>query len=249
MKSLLKGIVVLATLALVGCATSPARERVLVSGATGKTGRLVVTELLARGYPVRALARDAQAARRVLPAEVEVVAGNLRDRESLTLAMRGVRRVISAAGAGTLDENDPNGPRAVDFEGTRNLVEAARAERVAQFVLISSQNVTAPDRYGFVAMRPLLRWKFQGEQALRTSGLRYTIVRPGQLLDGPGGEQLRFAQGDALKGPIDRADLARVCVAALGRDAALERTFEIVSSKTPGENDWTALFGALAADR
>ncbi|MFO1425737.1 MAG: SDR family oxidoreductase [Steroidobacteraceae bacterium] len=224
-------------------------ELVLVTGATGKTGRLVVAQLQQRGYRVRAMSRDVERARIALGANVEVVAADLREPATLAAAVRGVRRIVSTAGAGTLDENDPNGPRVVDYEGVRHLVEAARAAHVRQVVLISTQFATMPDAYGFAPMRPLLGWKFKGEQALRASGLDYTIVRPGQLLDGPGGVvRLRFGKGDVLRGPISRADLATVCVEALGRKAARRRTFEVAATPDAGANDFGALYGALAPD-
>ncbi len=248
MTNMFRAGLILACLALTACATVPAREPVLVAGATGKTGKLIVAELLERGYPVRVLARDPVAARGMLPPQVEVATADLQDRAALADALRGVRRVISAAGAATLDENAPNGPRVVDFEGVRNLVDAARSAKVARFVLISSQNVTAPERYGFAVMRPLLKWKLRGEDALRRSDLAYTIVRPGQLLDGPGGALLQFSQGDTLKGPIDRTDLARACVEALARGVPANATFELVGSKAAGRNDWRALFGSLRPD-
>jgi uncharacterized protein YbjT (DUF2867 family) len=225
------------------------RERVLVTGATGGTGRRIVAALLQRGYRVRAISRDPSRAGGVLGPDVEILQADLRERASLDAAVRGMSRIVSAAGAGTLDEADPNGPRAVDFEGLRNLVEAARGAKIRQFVLVSSQNVSDPDRYGMLPMRPLLRWKLRGEDALRSSGLVYTIVRPGQLLDGDGGsEALAFAQGDTLKGAMTRGDLARVCVEALGRDAAFMRTFEVASRKLPSQNDFDALFGSLHAN-
>ncbi|MFE7766334.1 SDR family oxidoreductase [Streptomyces sp. NPDC057438] len=63
-------------------------QRILVTGATGTVGRQVVTELLARGHAVRALTRDAS--RAALPAEVEVVQGDLAEPDSLVPALDGV---------------------------------------------------------------------------------------------------------------------------------------------------------------
>jgi uncharacterized protein YbjT (DUF2867 family) len=95
----------------------------------------------------------------------------------------------------------------------------------------------------------VLDWKFRGEEALRASGVPYTIVRPGGLTDEPGGRRsVVFRQGDEGAGTIPRADVARVCVAALGSVAALNKTFEISSGDTPPSGELADAFIALAGD-
>ncbi|MCS6946060.1 MAG: NAD(P)H-binding protein, partial [Steroidobacteraceae bacterium] len=73
---------------------------VLVAGASGRTGRLVVNELVKRGYRVRALVRSADKARGLFDPSVEITVGDVRDIDSLRPAMRGARYVISTVGAG-----------------------------------------------------------------------------------------------------------------------------------------------------
>ena len=95
----------------------------------------------------------------------------------------------------------------------------------------------------------VLLWKAKGEAAVRASGVPYTIVRPGGLTDKPGGQSgVRLEQGDRGTGLIPRADVARVCVAALQSPEARNRTFEVYSAQTPPDVDWNAVFGKLAAD-
>ena len=105
----------------------PAPDRkplVLVAGATGKTGSIVVAELQARGFPVRAFVRDAAKAAERLGSEVEAVVGDLKDMASIVAALDGVGAVINAAGSGVAAPAN-NTPEKVDFEGARNLAEAA----------------------------------------------------------------------------------------------------------------------------
>ena len=72
--------------------------------------------------------------------------------------------------------------------------------------------------------------KFKGEEALRASGLEYTVVRPGGLKDLPAGQsKLVIAQGDKGAGAVSRADVAAVSVAALKEKNAKNATFELVS--------------------
>ena len=249
-------VLLAAVLLVAGCAngagaaadTQPGKGALtLVAGATGGTGRALVRNLQAQGYRVRALVRDADQAQQVLGDDVDFRAGDVRDIETLRPAMEGVEFVISAIGA---SQSDPdNGPEAVDYGGVKNLIDAAKEAKVKQFVLISSAGATQEDHYLNKMFKNVLRWKFKGEEALRNSGLNYTVVRPGGLVNIPGGEErLVFAQGDTTAGRISREDVALICVRALQIPAARNRTFETYSSEEPGNNNWAALFSALQPD-
>ena len=226
-----------------------ARPLVLVAGATGRTGSLVVAELQAQGYPVRAFVRDTAKAAERLGAEVEAVAGDLKDPDSIAAAMDGVGAVINAAGAtgGGAD----NTPEKVDFEGARNLAEAAAAAGVGQYVLVSSRGATHEDHYLNRMFNNVLIWKRRGEEAVAASGVPYTIVRPGGLGDAPGGDQtIIFEQGDSRTENIwiTRADVARVCVAALANEDARNKVFEIHAEDGEPQSGFAAEFASLSGD-
>lgn len=225
-------------------------DLVVVAGATGRTGKEVVAELVKRDYRVRALVRDAAKAQGTFPAGVEVVVGDVRDEDSLRKAFKGARYVISAVGA----SGGPNaaadaGPEQIDNLGVARMAQVAKKARVKQLVLVSSAAVTHAENYPMAFMRPILAAKFKGENALRASGVPYTIIRPGGLLDEPGGRKaVQFAQGDKTTGRIPRADVALVSVEALGRKSALRKTFEILSGDGALPQDFERAFAALAAD-
>ncbi len=263
LQRLLTALTAVSALALAACATTSENSApaaagqapqakakptlVLVAGATGGTGRALVSNLLAEGYAVRAFVRDAAKARVVLGDDVGYMEGDVRDIATIRPAMAGVTYAISAIGAGRGDPE--NGPEAVDFGGVANLANAAAGAGVQQFVLVSSSGVTQEDHFLNKVMDNVLLWKFKGEEVLRNAGVPYTIVRPGGLVNKPGGsEALVFAQGDTTAGRINREDVALICIAALGNSAAINKTFETYSSEQPGDNDWDAMFGALAAD-
>ncbi|MEQ1801213.1 MAG: SDR family oxidoreductase [Gammaproteobacteria bacterium] len=240
---------VMAAAMLAGSGQAAAADLVLVAGATGGTGQQVVRELAASGYRVRALVRDAAGARAVLGDSVEYATGDVRDRPTIDAAMRGARYAISAIGS---TRQDPaNGPEFVDFQGIRNLAEAAAAAKLDQLVVVSSAGVTQEDHPLNRMFGNVLIWKGRGEDAVRASGVPYTIVRPGGLTNKAGGESgVRLEQGDRGTGFIPRADVARVCVAALKSPAARNRTFELYSAPSAGpDTDWDAAFGKLAADQ
>lgn len=224
-------------------------KKVLVAGATGQTGQLIVSELLASGYEVRALVRDTAKARKVLGDKVELVQGDVKDPATLTAAFAGTDAVISAVGA--RGAKGPDRPEAIDYEGVKNLVDAAAGARSRQFVLVSSRSVTQPDNPLNKLFGNVLIWKLKGEDALRASGVPYTVIRPGGLTNGPGGDKdVVFEQGDTVRAQttITRADVARICVQALRYPEARNRTFETSAAPGAPVTDWRAKFAALRPD-
>lgn len=226
----------------------PQKPLVLVAGATGGTGSLVVAELQQQGYPVRAFVRNTAKAVERLGEDVEAVAGDLKDPASIAAALDGVAVVINAAGAGA-GGGEGNTPEKVDFEGARNLAEAAAEAGVGHYVLVSSRGVTDENHYLNQMFDNVLTWKLRGEEAVAACGVPYTIVRPGGLSDDPGGSQkIVFEQGDRRSQGISitRADVARVCVAALQHEEARNKVFEIHAEDGETQADFAADFAALA---
>ncbi|MEZ5565534.1 MAG: SDR family oxidoreductase [Gammaproteobacteria bacterium] len=245
---LLAGIL-LAAACVAGNAADHARGSVLVAGATGQTGRLIVAGLMAEGYTVRALVRDEATARELLGDRVKLFQGDVKEPASLTTAFAGADAVISAIGAKAA--KGPDRPELIDFQGVKNLADAAAAAGARQFVLVSSRSVTHTDNPLNKMFGNVLIWKLKGENAVRTSGVPYTIVRPGGLINDAGAaKNIKFEQGDVDTGStrIARADLARVCIASLGYPEARNRTFEISTADGPAANNWRTKFAALKAD-
>ncbi|GIL91423.1 hypothetical protein Vretimale_17816 [Volvox reticuliferus] len=124
------------------------------------------------------------------------------------------------------------------------------ADLPPRFVHVSSAGVTRPNRPGInVDQEPpavrlndtlggILTWKLAGEDALRASGVPYSIIRPTALTEEPGGMPIELDQGDTVKGKISREDIADLCVALLSCSAARNITFE-VSSRVPFSQAWT----------
>jgi len=226
---------------------------VLVIGATGRTGAPILAAL-GDDYRIRALVRDVDRARAKLPANVTLFGGDVRQPETLTSAFEGAQFVVSAVGArfvGQGDLDDPmNTAEFVDYEGVKHLAEASHAAGVKHFVLISAMGVTDPE-HPLNRFNNIMTWKLKGENALRASGVPYTIVRPGGLSDEPGGTLgTLVAQGDDQgPGQTNRIDVARICVRALTDPAARNVTLEIVKDASqpvvPPDGD---VFSGLKAD-
>jgi uncharacterized protein YbjT (DUF2867 family) len=225
-----------------------AKPLVLVAGASGATGKHIVAALVKDGYRVRGLSRDPVKAAKAGGPKIEWLKGDVRDAASLPAAVKGVSAVMCAVGA--REPQGDNNPEKVDFEGVRNLIDAAKAAGVAHFVLESSCNVTIPDHTFNKIFNGLLLWKMKAEDHLRASGLMFTIVRPPQLLDEPGGTKgIRIQQGDVGgPGQIARADVAAVMVAALAETAMHNTTFEVFSAPSLPVDGWRKSLYVLKPD-
>lgn len=251
-----RSLLLLATLALAGCAGSAGRDpgTVLVAGGSGRTGRVVLAELRARGLPFRATTRNLVDARQRLGAAaegVEWIEADLRDPAAARAAVRGVDYVISVIG--TRELAGDNSAEFVDYGAVRNLVDAARAAGVRHMVLLTAIGVTDRNSPANKLFKGALEWRYKGEQHLRASGVPYTIVRPGGLIDDPAGQRgLRIAQGDDwksfLRTTLSRADLAGVLVAALREPGARNATFEIANDPTLPAGAWRDSLARLRPD-
>jgi uncharacterized protein YbjT (DUF2867 family) len=148
---------------------------ILLAGGTGRLGKVLVPILTAQGLPVKVLTRNPSAARH-LPRQVQVVPGDLRDAEAVQAAMTGVTTVVSAVQAGFGATGGSN-PTTVDWQGNQNLIQAAKADAVQHFVLVSI--IDASPEHPL----PLWRMKYAAEQELRTSGLTWTVIRGAAFME------------------------------------------------------------------
>ncbi|MCH9699130.1 MAG: SDR family oxidoreductase [Gammaproteobacteria bacterium] len=263
MRVILYGMVFLLTL-VTGCANTASKQThvtdasqgsqgvVLVAGATGRTGRLIVNALLQQGHSVRAFVRNPDKAANLFGDRVEIATGDVKDKASINKAMHGVQWVFSAIGSS--GSKDPsNYPQYVDFEGTRNLAEAAAEAKVKQFIMVSSRSAGKKDHMLNKRFHNVLIWKLKGENALRGSGVPYTIVRPGGLRDQPGGQHKLVAfspeHGQSKLRMVSRTDVAAVCVAALNNADAFNKTIALVSDPDLPAQPVDTIFKSIPVDQ
>ena len=218
--------------------------KAFVAGATGETGRRIVTELLKRNIPVRALVRNLEAAKDILPAAAELVLGDVLQKDSLSEAIGDSTVVLCATGA--RPSFDPTGPYLVDCEGTKNLVDVAKAKGIEHFVLVSSLCVSQ-------FFHPLnlfwliLVWKKQAEEYLQKSGLIYTIVRPGGLKNEDNSDPIVMSAADTLfEGSIPRTKVAQVSVEALSQAEAQNKIVEVVAKPDASDGTFQDLFASVS---
>ena len=221
---------------------------VLCVGATGSVGRHVVEEALRRGHAVRALVRS-RARAAGLPAQAQIVVGELTQPDTLAQAVAGVDAIVFTHGSngGKADT------RAIDYGGVRNILFALGGRKV-HIALMTAIGVT--DRASAYNRRTEAHdWKRRSERLVRASGNAYTIVRPGWFdCHAPDQHRLVMLQGDTRHagdpsdGVVARQQIAQVLVASLTSDAARHKTFELVAERGAASTDLDVLFARLEAD-
>lgn len=204
--------------------------RVLLIGATGPTGREVLSAAQRAGISMRALVRDPTRLPQVQRCGAEVVQGDVLDIASLRTALKGVWAVVSALGT-------PLQIKRVTLlsEGTKNLLHAMADTGVQRLLCITGMGAgDSRGHGGFFYDRILLPAllgriyadKDRQEALVRASTLDWLLVRPAFLTDEPAHGRYRaitrFAPGERLT-RIARADVAQFLVGEL-RAPSLHRT-------------------------
>jgi uncharacterized protein YbjT (DUF2867 family) len=202
---------------------------VVIAGGHGQIALRLARLLTVRGERVRALIRNLDQASDVEAAGAEAVLADLEQEQDLSGAVRDADAVVFAAGAGP--GSGPERKRTVDLGGALKLIDAAHATGVRRYVMVSAIGARDPAA-GSEAMRPYLDAKAEADAALASSGLDFTIVRPGRLTDDRG--TARVQVGERLeRGDITRDDVAAVIVAVLDEPRTVGLTFDVVQGETP----------------
>ena len=227
---------------------------VLVIGATRGTGKAIVVRLLRDGVAVRALARNAMAARTALSPSVEIVEGDVTKVETLHAALTGAAHVIFTAGV-TKRPASERSIIAVEYHGVMSTLATAKATRFAgRFLYMTAIGVTrhSIESIGLNLIKGnTLKWRRRAEEEIRRSGVNYTIVRCGVLTSDDGNHAVELSQHDhrmSVFRRISRDTAAEVFVEALRRSAAQRTTFEASWSNRKESEPWDVLFRRLQPD-
>jgi nucleoside-diphosphate-sugar epimerase len=206
---------------------------VAIAGGRGKIAMLLANELLQNGHTVSGLIRNPDQRRDLEEVGVKPVVCDLEGDDDVAAAVRGSDAVVFAAGAGP--GSGAERKRTMDLGGAVKLIDAAKAEGISRYLIVSSIGAGNPPAEGGDVFGEYLRAKGAADDALANSGLDYTIVRPGHLTDEP--PTGRVALGDDVDGgEIPRADVAAVLAASLTADNTIGKTFGLVSGDRPIED-------------
>eukprot|EP00899_Mesostigma_viride_P025324 jgi/Mesvir1/5977/Mv00731-RA.1 len=227
---------------------------VVVVGATGGVGQLVVSALLREGYTVRAFVRNAQRAAASLSGaragKLELFEGDLRNAASIEKSgvLKGAGAVICCTGTTAFPSarwKDGNGPENTDLVGPINLMKATPKD-LKRFIFITSVGVERYNSLPFSILNAfgVLKYKKMSEEFLQGCGLRYTIIRPSRLTDGPytsydlntllqatsgSRQKVELVHGDTLVGEASRIAVAEACVQALSLPVTVNQLYSLGS--------------------
>jgi uncharacterized protein YbjT (DUF2867 family) len=203
----------------------------LVFGATGKTGRLVVERALTKGHAVTVLVRDPL---RFTRPNVRVFTGNATNPTDVRAAMQGQQAVIETIGGTT-----PYKTTHLETDAINAIIAAMHEERVQRLISISMMGIgnsraQAPFWYKHLLMPTFLRGSTQDkthkEAAILASGIDYVIARPPILKDSSALGHVRILGPGAIGHTITRADLANFLVDQLETDTNLDCAVTVVNN-------------------
>ena len=202
---------------------------VLVAGGHGQVALRLLRLLAREGDRGRGIIRDPGQAADLEAAGAEAVLCDL-ERDDPRPHLGAADAIVFAAGAGP--GSGPERKRTVDLGAAVKLIDAARELGVPRYVMVSSIGAADPES-GSEAMRPYLRAKHEADEALRASGLDWTIVRPGRLTDAPGAGTVDAARSLGRSGEITRDDTALVLLETLRQPATIGVAFDVLVGTTP----------------
>ena len=207
---------------------SPAPS-IFLAGASRGVGREIARQLSTQGEGVTVLLRS-EVDRPALEAMgMTVVLGDAMNFEAMAQAMgtdAPPSIVITTIGGKPVQGKRP------DYMANRNLIDVAIEAKVQQFILVSS--IGTGDSQGAIPPRaletlgPVLAEKYKAEQHLQTSGLTYTIIRPGGLVSEPATGRGVLTTDPRISGTIHRADVAQLVCQCIGAERAQNQVFSAV---------------------
>jgi uncharacterized protein YbjT (DUF2867 family) len=202
---------------------------VLVVGATGKTGKLVVELLLEEDHYVVAMVRDKGQLTEMNKMGAKPILSDLEF--DVGFAVEGMDAVIFAAGSGP--GTGPDKTRAVDQDGAIKLIEACEKNGVERFIMLSAKGVDKPEE-GPEKLKTYLHAKKNADDRLIKSNINYTIIRAAPLNDKE--EKGTVTVGKNLEnsvGDISRIDIARIIANSLENPNTYRKVIEVVGGVQP----------------
>jgi uncharacterized protein YbjT (DUF2867 family) len=228
----------------------------LVIGGTRGTGLLIVRLLSSARAPVRVLARNPADAARRLPPGVEMIEGDITKEETLAAAVGGTSHIVLTAGVRGGYPATEALVRSTEYDGVLNVLAAARSTGfTGRLLYMTSIGVTIPTISATLLnlwKGNTLKWRGQSERHIRASGIDYTVIRAGVLLNREGRRQGVNVVQEPLplswRYRIARADVADAFVVSLDHPRASRATFDIVWGRESPREGWHARLDLLRPD-
>lgn len=203
--------------------------KIVVFGASGKTGILIVYQALNQGHEVTAFARQPTKVT-IQHKNLRVIRGDILDQEKVQLAVNGQEAVLCALGA------DKNKPGTLLSDGTRNILQAMKSAGVTRLICMSSAGILGNDGgfwFGKIFMPLFLRHIFEDKKrqvkVIEESRADWVIIRPTGLTDAPKTNTYKINTGVPTSRSIPRADVADFMLKLL-TEKKYDKTLPAISS-------------------
>ncbi|MFJ3381862.1 NAD(P)H-binding protein [Curtobacterium sp. NPDC090217] len=214
--------------------------KIAIAGGHGQIALLLARLITEAGHEAIGIVRNPAHVSDVEQTGAAAIVADLEqlDDDQLALRLRGVDAVVFAAGAGP--GSGAERKLSVDRDAAALLADAAERAGINRYVMVSAmaadtydpELAVVPAKDDAAVFQVYLRAKAEADADLRARSMRWTIVRPGGLLDTP--PQGTIAVGSTVpRGSIPRADVAAVVLHALLDDTAVGVQFEVTSGNTP----------------
>ena len=207
---------------------------ILLTGATGFVGGNLLKEMLKQGLKVRCLVRNPSKAEAVRQSHVEIVKGDVTDKDSIAKALEDGKVEAAVHLVGILAETKNTTFKAIHTQGTRNMVEMCKAKGIKRFIHISALGTRENARSEYH------KTKWEAEELIRASGLEYTIFRPSVMF----GKEDKFVNlfasiikispfimipgnGQNMMQPVSVKNLASAMTMAIQNSKHTNKTYEI----------------------
>ena len=205
--------------------------RIVVVGGHGRTGKLIVEQLVVQGENVVATIRNPKHMADLVKAGAETVMLDLEKSTGpdFSAVFKGADAIVFAAGSGENEASE------IDAKGVQKTVRAALSASVPRYVAISAMGATTPvpKQWDTPEMKDYWAAKRSANKAVRKSSLKWTIIEPGELTEAKGSGKVTLSEEELDVGKISRADLAATVVAVLAEPKTVGKVLQVIGGKTP----------------
>lgn len=205
---------------------------IVIAGAHGQIAMLLHPMLSKQGHNVRGLIRKPEQSAELLKAGAVPVVVDIEKEDDISDAVGEADAVVFAAGAGPGSGKERKWT--VDRDGAIKLIKAAKKNGINRYVMISAMGLDTPR--GDEEFQIYQKAKAEADQALRKSGLDYTIVKPGRLTNEPGTGKVKIAR-NLDQGEVPREDVASVLLHVLEDHKATGMELDLISGENSIESE------------
>ena len=201
--------------------------KVVVIGANGQIGQHVVKELQKSDiHSVTAVVRKEEQVEQLKSTDIQAIVADLEGTvEDLAKAITGADAVIFIAGSGGHTGSDKT--LLIDLDGAVKTMEAAKQVGVDRYIMVSAYDADKRQNWN-EGIRPYYVAKHYADRMLEASGLNYTIVRPGGLINEPSTGKIAVG-AEAKPSTITREDVAHTLIATLENEKTYHCAFNLVN--------------------